>query len=100
MIGSSCPLEIQHFSSLAKIYLFAHSNLSKYKSLFVSEYHAINPDNFHNFVLYGPYSPNVKPYDCILTLSTDYLLCEHGYWYLWCLLVTCYYALEFETSKF
>jgi hypothetical protein len=100
MISSSPPAEIQQFSSLAEVYLFAHTHLFTYQYVFVSEYHAINPNNFRDFLLYDLKNPNLKPYESVLTLSTDYLLCEHGYWCLWCLSLTCYCALEFETSKF
>jgi hypothetical protein len=44
--------------------------------------------------------PGTKPYDSILTLSPEIPLSENGFWYLWCLTVTCYCALEFETSEF
>jgi hypothetical protein len=43
MIGSSCPQEIQHFPSLANVYLFAHENLEKYRVLFASDYPTTNP---------------------------------------------------------
>jgi hypothetical protein len=41
MIRFSCPQEIQHFPSLANLYLFAHENLEKYKVLFTSDYQEV-----------------------------------------------------------
>jgi hypothetical protein len=82
MISHHCPLEIQQFSSLVEVYSFAHTKLSHYRSLFVNEYQAIHPDNFHNHLLYGPFRSNLKPYDSILTISVDYTLSENGFWYL------------------
>jgi hypothetical protein len=100
MIGHHCAPKIQQFSSIAEVNSFAYSKLSLYKSLLVSEYHSIYPDKFHNFLLHGPYDSSSQPYDFILTLSADYPLFENGFWYLWWLSVTYYFALEFETTKF
>jgi hypothetical protein len=58
MIGDSCPVEIQHFPSLANAYLFAHENLEKYRILFTSDYSLMNPHTERR--------PGTKPYDSSL----------------------------------
>ena len=99
MIGSSSPPELEQFSSISDAYLYAHSNLFHYRSLFCSEYHSLNSENFSSYFLSPPNS-KAKPYNSLCKLSTDYTFSLNGFNYLWCLSVTCYTALEFNVVSF